>query len=187
MPARTRGRFAKFVSVFSGGSYSTFDSRQLRTAGETESRPDIPATIHGRTPGFELQPGEPGRWRTRPRAAPSPAAGCGPEAGSIAVDDLSVVSHGQLVEDSEVRRVAHGHHMSVGEQELADAGVVAAELAMPRSAQIVRPLTQIELRMAGDPGEVAREVAVIDRAVSPRRAALAELLSGTCFSPTRNV
>ena len=67
---------------------------------------------------------------------------------------------------------------AVGEYELANAGVVAAELAMERAAQVVRPPAEVEFRLARDPGEVAGEVAVVDRSVSPRRPTLAELAQG---------
>src|SRR6185436_11254903 len=72
------------------------------------------------------------------------------------------------------RVLQHGH-TAVGKQKLADSGVVAAELAMPRAHEIVRPLTQVPFGLAGDPGEVAGEVAVPNRALSPRRTALAPL------------
>ena len=47
--------------------------------------------------------------------------------------------------------------MAVGKEKLTDAGVIAAEFAVPRARQIVEALTQIELRKTGDPGEVARD------------------------------
>ena len=42
---------------------------------------------------------------------------------------------------------------------------------MPRATQIVESLPQIELRKAGNPREVAWKVTVVDRTISPRRAA----------------
>src|SRR5436190_19746139 len=53
--------------------------------------------------------------------------------------------------------------------------MIAAELAMPRSGQVGRPLSKIPSRLTGDPREVARKVAVPDRALAPRGAALAPL------------
>src|SRR3954454_7378468 len=82
--------------------------------------------------------------------------------GSIAVDDLPVVPDREPVEDGHVGRALQGRHVPVGEGEQADAGVVAAELAMPRAVQVVGSLAQVEFREASDPVIVAGEVAVVD-------------------------
>ena len=57
--------------------------------------------------------------------------------------------------------------MAVGELELADAGVVAAEFAVPRADQIEWPLAQVKRRLTRKAGEIAREVAVVNRSVPP--------------------
>src|SRR3954447_18212727 len=98
--------------------------------------------------------------------------------GSILADNLPVVPDGEPVEDIDVGCILQDRDVPVGEGELADAGVVAAELAMPRAVQVVGPLTQVEFREAGDPVVVAGEVAVGDGSVAPRGAALAVLAPG---------
>src|SRR5262249_5612505 len=62
--------------------------------------------------------------------------------------------------------------MTVREQKLTNAGVPATEFAVKRTGVIVWSLAQIELGLAADAGEVAREIAVPDRAFAPGRAAL---------------
>ena len=47
----------------------------------------------------------------------------------VTIDDLSVVSHCKKVENGQASRVRNGHYMAVRKEELADAGMVAAELA----------------------------------------------------------
>src|SRR5581483_2739470 len=65
--------------------------------------------------------------------------------------------------------------MPVGEDKLANRRMITSELAVPRSDEIVGALAEIELRISGKPRKIAWEIAVIDRAVSPRWTALSKL------------
>src|SRR5262245_35165978 len=71
--------------------------------------------------------------------------------------------------------------MAVDEHKLADARMPATELTVPRSDQVVRPLTEVPFRLAGDPREVPREVAVPNRPFTPARAALPPLRADRVF------
>src|SRR5436190_11892871 len=58
---------------------------------------------------------------------------------SIPVNDLAVISDCQPVKHVQIDRRAQGCDMAVDEQELANAGVIAAELAMKGAGQIIGP------------------------------------------------
>src|SRR5262249_44030797 len=122
-----------------------------------------------------LSPSPPG---TSPRTCPH---GPGLVAALFVLDMQAVIAHGQTVENVHVGIVAQGSDMSVGEDKLANRRMIAAEFAVPGSGEIVGPLAEVELRISGNPREIARKIAVVDRSVSPRGTALPKFRQRNVF------
>src|SRR5947209_5161540 len=111
-------------------------------------------------------------------ASPTPPA---QERRSIPRGQLAIVAARQLLQRVHVDVVGQGDHMTVGKEELTHARMPAAELAMERAGGIVGPLAEVPFRLAGDAREVAREIAIPDRAFAPGRAALPPVAPGGMF------
>lgn len=72
------------------------------------------------------------------------------EVASWIIDVQAVVAHGKAVENVQVSVDTECAKVPIGEDKLANAGVVAAELAVPRPVEIVGANTEVKLRVARD-------------------------------------